>query len=56
MRSRNVHTGKQSRMFLREAGLGDWFGVIPAVVEFRRFPGELSEQLRKRPRLHLTPG
>ena len=37
-----------SRTFLREAGLDDWFGVIPAVVEFRRFPGEPSEQLRKR--------
>jgi hypothetical protein len=44
-----------SRTFLREAGLDDWFGVIPAVVEFRRFPGEPSEQLRKRPRLHPHP-
>jgi hypothetical protein len=44
-----------SRTFLCEAGLDDWFGVIPAVVEFRRFPGEPSEQLRKRPRLHPHP-
>jgi len=34
-----------SRTFLREAGLGDWFGVSPAVVEFRRFPGEHAARL-----------